>query len=120
MYEARWAYCVWKHGKTNGRYRQSFRPGNYPHNELELANGNGAVRNRHVLHWGILPQTPWDLTLSRQDSRARESRWGNPNRSRGIPAPESALGSHPCVALSSAQVTMSLDENEGKKTFTSD
>src|SRR5712671_439188 len=33
----------------------------------------------------------------------------------GIPAPESALGSHPCVALSSAQVTISLDENEGEK-----
>ena len=117
MYEALWVYCVWKHGKTNGRYPQSFRPGNYPHSGLKLAIGNRAARHRSVLHWGILPQSPWDLTLSRQDSRARESRWGNPTRSRGIPAPGSALGSHPCVALSSAQVTMSLDENEGEKKF---
>jgi hypothetical protein len=121
MYEALWAYCVWKHGKTNGRYPQSFRPGNYPHSEFELAIGNRrAARHRSVLHGGILPQAPWDLTLSRQDSRAHQSRWRTPTGSGGIPAPESALGSHPCVALSSAQVTMSLDENEGEKTFTSD
>jgi hypothetical protein len=113
MYEALWAYCEWKHGKTNGRYPQSFRP--YPHSELELAIGARAARNRHVLHWGILPHAPWDLTLSRQDSRARESDLRYPLTLAGIPAPESALGSHPCVALSSAQVTMSLVENEGEK-----
>jgi hypothetical protein len=116
MYEALWAYCVWKHGKTNGRYPQSFRPGNYPHSEFELAIGNRrAARHRSVLHGGILPQAPWDLTLSRQDCRARESPWENPISSRGIPASESALGSHPCVALSSAQVTISLERNEGEK-----
>jgi hypothetical protein len=75
LYEApRWVYCVWKHGKTNGRYRQSFRPLNC----LELAIGNSAASQGNIRYWGILPQTPWDLTLSRQDSRARESRWGNP------------------------------------------
>ena len=120
MYEALWAYCVWKHGKTNGRYPPSFRPGNYPHSEFELAIGNRAARHRSVLHGGILPQAPWDLTLSRQDSRAHESRWRTPTGSRGIPAPESALGSHPCVALSSAQVTISLDEMKEKKTFADD
>ena len=52
--------------------------------------------------WGLRPQDPQDLSLSCQD--------GGEQRERGslapsIPAPRSALRSHPCVALSSAPAT---------------
>jgi len=108
LYEASLAYCVWKHGKTNG------------HNSLSFS-GQATIPSTgpRVFHrpqsqaepersWGILPQTPWDLSLWRQDSgTARASA-----RPRGIPAPESALGSHPCVALPAAQVTVSISEKK--------
>ena len=108
LYEASSAYCVWKHGKTNGHNPRSF-------------SGQATIptTGRRVLHRqqspaeperfrGILPQTPWDFSLCRQDSGpARASA-----RPRGIPAPESALRSHPCVALSSAQVTVSILEKK--------
>ena len=50
---------------------------------------------------GALPPNPRDFSLSCQDSWAARTSSARP---RGIPAPESALGSHPCVALSSAPV----------------
>lgn len=46
--------------------------------------------------------SPLDLSLCRQDKWGRRSECYSPCV---IPAPESALGSHPCGALSSAQVT---------------
>ena len=49
---------------------------------------------------GALPLLPRDLTqLRRNDSRLEQS-----EAAPVIPATESTLGSHPCVALSSAQV----------------
>src|SRR5690348_5521983 len=46
--------------------------------------------------------SPLDLSPCRQDKWGRRSECYSPCV---IPAPESALGSHPCGALSSAQVT---------------
>jgi hypothetical protein len=107
LYEASSAYCVWKHGKTNGHNLLSFSsqatiPTTGPSSFPQQRQAEPARR------WGILPQTPWDLSLWRQDSGpARASA-----RPRGIPAPEPALGSHPCVALPSAQVTVSISEKK--------
>ena len=50
---------------------------------------------------GTLSPSPWDLSPSCQDSWAARASFARPH---GIPAAESALGSHPCVALSSVQV----------------
>jgi hypothetical protein len=46
---------------------------------------------------------PLDLSLYRQDEGGRRSESNSPCP---IPAPEPALGSHPCGALSSAQVAL--------------
>ena len=111
LYEAPWAYCVWKHGKTNGHYLLVFfGPGNDPQNRpLEFSIANRAMRKQSVLRWGIFPQTPWNLPLCRQDSGPARAACARP---RGIPAAESALGSHSCVALSSAQVSVSILEKK--------
>lgn len=52
-----------------------------------------------VSQMGTLSPCPWDLSLSRQNG-SQGGGWRRPT----IPAPGSALGAHPCVALSSAQV----------------
>ena len=53
--------------------------------------------------WGLCPQTPEIYRLIRQNGW---SFWGTGcARPLAIPAAESALGSHLCVALSSAQVS---------------
>ncbi len=49
---------------------------------------------------GTLSPYPWDLPLWRQNGWFVRGGWRRP----AIPAPGSALGSHPCVALSHAQV----------------
>jgi hypothetical protein len=56
---------------------------------------------------GALPPYPWDLAHYRQDF------WGTGSSGALLPqnpGTESALGSHPCVALSSAQMPNSLDQ----------
>src|SRR5258708_6217440 len=109
------AYCVWKHGKNERSTIACLFGTETNRNTASRAflrnRRSRAMRNQSVLSWGIFPQTPWDLTLSRQDSRAREGGW----RPRGIPAAESALGSLPCVALPSAQVTPVYTGGEKKK-----
>jgi hypothetical protein len=114
LYEARRGLLrmeAWQKRTVN--IRLSFRTRSHPKHSVSSFSSEQEqrMRNQSVLSWGILPQTPWDLTLSRQDSRAREGGW----RPRGIPAAESALGSHPCVALSSAQVTPVYTEGEKRK-----
>jgi hypothetical protein len=59
-------------------------------------------RKRSFLEWGILPQTPWDLALIRQD--LLDSATARCARSRRIPATESTLGLRPRRALSFAQM----------------
>jgi hypothetical protein len=54
---------------------------------------------RRLSYLGTLSPNPWDLPPSRQNGFS----WGGWRRP-AIPAAGSALGSHPCVALSSAQV----------------
>ena len=58
----------------------------------------------HFCSWGILPHAPWDLTPS---GRLVAPEW--PCHS-GESAQGSALGSHPCVALSSARAIASVAE----------
>ena len=57
-------------------------------------------RKEALIQMGTLSPYPWDLPLYRQNGWFAWGGWRRP----AIPAPESALGSHPCVALSSAQV----------------
>ena len=65
---------------------------------------------------GALPLLPRDLTqLRRNDSRLEQS-----EAAPVIPATESTLGSHPCVALSSAQVLPEwINRNLAGHTFAS-
>jgi len=51
---------------------------------------------------GTLSPNPWDLPPFRQNGSYLWGGWRRP----AIPAAESALGAHPCVALSSAQVKL--------------
>jgi hypothetical protein len=57
---------------------------------------------------GALPPNPQDLTLACYPSALR-SRSETISLRPGL-APQSALGSHPCVALSSAEVSTSVPE----------
>lgn len=102
LYEAPWAYCAWKHGKTNGHKSPVFfGRATILTTGVEVSMANRSMRNQSVVTWGILPQAPWDLSLWRQDSGSPARATCARPRPRGIPASESALGSHPCVALSS-------------------
>ena len=108
MYEALWAYCEWKHGKTNGRYSTVF-----PARELSPQRARAGHRQQSSKksprsQLGDPPPNPLGFNAFSPGFQGPREPLGNPTRSRRIPAPESALGSHPCVALSSAQVTMSL------------
>lgn len=79
------------------------------------------------MNMGTLPPNPWDISLSGRNGCLRFSPLeplpglllagvvqpgiGVARRAllaAAIPAAESALGSHPCVALSSAQVSISI------------
>ena len=60
------------------------------------------MRLQHAfLHWGRCPQTPG---IYRVVARMASTGTGSA-RPQAIPAAGPALGSHPCVALSSAQVS---------------
>ena len=56
-------------------------------------------RKGDVSQMGTLSPYPWDLPLSRRN----DCFWGGPSRP-AIPAPRSALRSHPCVAVPAARV----------------
>jgi len=77
-----------------------FRAGTTPNSGII---GNALNAEVHCLYLGTLSPNPWDLSLSRQNgSSACEAAVRRP---KPIPAAESALRSHPCVAVSSAQVS---------------
>ena len=70
----------------------------------EFENGAASMsrhRRSHVSSTGALPLRPRDLTQLRQNGCLATGRL---DAAPAIPAAESTLGSHPCVALSSAQV----------------
>src|SRR6476660_7432703 len=65
---------------------------------------------------GALPLRPWDLAQLRQNGCLT----GAADAAPAIPATESTLGSHPCVALSSAQVLPAwINRNPADNAFAS-
>jgi len=59
------------------------------------------VAGSALFYLGTLSPNPWDLSLRARMAARLAGRLAPP---RAIPAAESALRSHPCVAASSAQV----------------
>ena len=64
-------------------------------------NDGKSKRNRSVPEWGILPQAPWDLTLTGQDWQAARSRVA-PDRaqSRRLRRRSGYVPVEPCLSLS--------------------
>src|ERR1700704_1119144 len=70
------------------------------------------MRKKTLTEMGALPPSPWDLALSCQDIRLLPASERAPcDAPRPISASESALRSHPCVALSSARLTFHIGRN---------
>jgi hypothetical protein len=69
--------------------------------------GRKPNRKKAFFSWGRCPQTPGIYRVFRQNGCSLLGRLAPPRHAcvrYRIPAAGSALGSHPCVALSSAQV----------------
>ena len=63
---------------------------------------------------GAPPPNPRDLSHSTRTKERADSPVGCPSL---VPVPESALGSHPCVALSSAQATVMIAHGRGRRRY---
>jgi hypothetical protein len=73
-----------------------------------------AIRKRSLLKLGALPPDPRDFPRSCHPRLPNQNRRGGFHRHRPGLAPESALRLHPCRALSSAPVSISV---EGQKRY---
>jgi len=72
------------------------------------------IRKRTLLKVGALPPAPRDFPRSCHPRLSNQNRRGGFRRHRAGLAPESALRLHPCRALSSAPVSISV---EGRKRY---
>jgi len=72
------------------------------------------IRNKSFLIWGLCPQTPGILRDPAIPGWQIKNKRGGCRRHRPGLAPESALGLHPCRALSSAPVSTSLSGRRGQ------
>ena len=69
-------------------------------------NAGNAKRNRRVTEWGILPQAPWDLTLTGQDWWVPQSRFARDRaQSRRLRRRSGYVPVEPCLSLSCNQYT---------------
>jgi hypothetical protein len=76
---------------------------------IGLKNRNHPLRKEACPAWGLRPQTPGIYRFRAKICRFHSALGGAAPAAPAISASESALGSHPCVALPSAQLNHLID-----------